>query len=200
MSSLPHAEARSILQDAWTQLTGSAPSERELSFVQSIALMETGYGRIGQFEKFAANGQYNWGALEAARLPDGSCKAGMVPGIDSGKQVCFLAFDSDVKAAKAYLWNLISNPYMAARTAATRAALATGDALAVATAMKTSLGWYTTSIEAYRDMIVNGLKAIGAAPPAARPASAGFPWAYAALGIGGAAGAFWALKRFGGKK
>lgn len=130
-----------IARSAWEKVHGRAASENEVAFVLAIADLETGFGRIGQFAKFAAQGKYNWGALET-RAQGGSCPAGTLPGNDLGS-VCFYVYDSDEAAAKAFIWNLTANPKFAARNAAVLAAMKTGDPTEVARAMRVQAPYYS---------------------------------------------------------
>jgi len=148
-----HARARDVLRAAYGRLFGRTPSEGELDFGLATAFFETAYGRAGaadwanpgQFARWAARGRYNWGALERARV-GGACAPGsatirghypaLAPtvavelgeGVDAGRPVCFLLFDSDDAAAEAFLrvWGAPD----------TLAAAATGSASEVSRAMR----------------------------------------------------------------
>lgn len=136
-----HAQARVLLNEAWKSVQGTYPSVNELNAAQTIASLETVYGRAGQFAALANQGKYNWGALQRQRNPDGSCPGGTAPGLDAlnpnaVNPRCFYFYPSDFEAAKAFLRSLtVSFPI---RARATLAAMKTGDLLRVAQAMKYS--------------------------------------------------------------
>jgi hypothetical protein len=154
-STFTHAQAREILRGAYVRLFGHEPTGGELDFGLATAFAETGYGRAGsadwahpgQFARWASEGLYNWGALEMGNPP---CKEGSIEfrgryrdrppvvgelraGVDAGRPSCFLLFDSDDTAAEAFLrtWGAPD----------TLAAAASGDARAVAAAMRVH-GYY----------------------------------------------------------
>lgn len=129
-----HAQARVLLAEAWRAIHGREPTANELNAAQTIAHFETVYGRAGQFAAWAQEGKFNWGALQRVRNADGSCPAGMQSGQDAANPRCFFIYPSDFEAAKAYLRVLtVSFPI---RAAATLRAMATGDLLQVAQAMR----------------------------------------------------------------
>lgn len=105
MAALSHLEAWQIVADAWRDEHGRSPSYKEALYTQAIALLETGYGRAGQFRAFSDRGLHNWGALERHRNADGSCPEGTAPGTDLG-QVCFFVYPSDREAARAFIRTL----------------------------------------------------------------------------------------------
>ena len=131
-----HGQARVLLAEAWRALHGRSPSVNELNAAQTIAHFETVYGRAGQFAEWARQGKFNWGALQRVRNPDGSCPAGMQPGQDAANLRCFFVYPSDYEAAKAFLRVLTVN--FPVRAAATLRAMATGDLIQVAQAMRNS--------------------------------------------------------------
>lgn len=162
---LTNAQARAIVRQAWAEEHGRPPTESELNYTQAIALFETGYGRIGQFARLAAEGKFNWGALQRRRNPDGTCPVGTAPGSDSGNPRCFMVFDTDVAAARRFIWELTKNPNFANRTSATLLAMRDGTPEDVATAMKIPAAWYETSVSNYTAAIRNGLRNIQAPIP-----------------------------------
>lgn len=185
---MTHSEAAAILRQAWKQVHGRDPSASELLFAQAIALLETGYGRSGQFGALAAQGKYNWGALERRRV-GGACPPGTEPGSDQGA-VCFLVFDSDELAAAAFLRNLTTRHWPVLRAMR-------GSATDVARAMRVSPAYYTGTafsedgkVREYATAIENAARAIGS--PLAI-GGGGFPWLLAA----GAVGLGYAGYRFG---
>lgn len=105
VSGLSHSQASSIVHQAWVKVHGREPTESERNYAQAIALLETGYGRIGQFAQMAARGKYNWGAIQARPNADGSCPVNYEPGIDQGN-VCFRVFPSDIDAAAEFIKQL----------------------------------------------------------------------------------------------
>lgn len=157
---MTHAEAREIVRRAWRRVHGREPSERELAYAQAIAYLETGYGRTGQFAAMAANGRFNWGALQRPRNADGACPAGSEPGIDLGPR-CFLVFNSDEEAAAAFIRLLTTRhwPVIAAMR---------GTPEDVATAMRVPPPYYAgfsgseqDRINAYANAIRNAMRATG---------------------------------------
>ena len=201
---LTHAQARSIITDAWRRVHGRAPSQRELAYAQAIALLETGYGRIGQFARMAEQGRFNWGALQTRPNAEGVCPSGTAPGIDQGN-VCFYVFDSDVAAAAQYLRVLTkAGGRLANRTAATLRAMSTGTPEDVAAAMRVAPAYYegTTGsnedrIRAYAGAIRRRIGEIGASVPGRAVASAAVPL-LVFLGAAGA-GYWWWTRRGPGR-
>lgn len=166
MAALSHGEAREILQTAWRLNHGRYPTETELLYTQAVALLETGYGRAGQFGALAARGQYNWGALERRRLADGTCPEGTAPGSDVG-QVCFYVFDSDLHAATAFVRNLTKRHWPTVQAMQ-------GSPEDVARAMRVSPAYYSgypgteeSKVNFYATAIRNAIRRIGATPPSA---------------------------------
>lgn len=161
MSSLSHAQAANIVHQAWQQVWGRAPTDRELAYAQAVAFLETGYGRIGQFAQMADRGQYQWGALERAQNADGSCPPGTAPGVDQGN-VCFYVYSSDVAAATAFLKTLTRGKWPNVVNA-----MNTGSAVDVATAMYYPNGpgstphYFAGSSGSDQDRINTYAKAIG---------------------------------------
>jgi hypothetical protein len=142
-------------------------------FAQAVASLETGYGRLGQFAKAADQGIYNWGALTQGRQKDGQCPAGSFPGKDTDKgeviDVCFYGFTSDLEAAKSFVKLLTG-----ARWPGVLPAMAMGNALDVATAMKNGLinpgtkkpyEYYTAPVAGYAVGISNKLQEIAKSIP-----------------------------------
>lgn len=201
MSTLTNAQARQIIAQAWQLEHGTPPSQSQLDYTQAIALFETGYGRIGQFAKFADNGQFNWGALQRQRNADGSCPAGTTPGSDSGNPRCFLVFPSDLDAARRYIWELTKNPAHAKRVASTLFAMDGGTPEDVAEAMKIAPAWYEAPIATYAAAIRNSLARIGSAVPVGTTSSNTIPSTskLVPLLVGGALGygAWWFYKTYG---
>lgn len=183
---MTHAEAREIVRAAWKRVHGREPSENEIAYTQAIALLETGYGRSGQFGALAARGQYNWGALERGRSADGTCPAGTAAGSDQGR-VCFYVFPDDVSAATAFIKNLTTRHWPTVQAMQ-------GSAEDVARAMRVPPVYYVglsgseeDRIRAYANAITNALHQIGAAPKAQASMSVSkMPW----LLLAGAGAAF----------
>lgn len=105
MAALSHLEAWQIVADAWRDEHGRSPTYNEALYTQAVALLETGYGRAGQFRALADRGLHNWGALERSRNADGSCPEGTVSGTDLGN-VCFFVYPTDRAAARALIRTL----------------------------------------------------------------------------------------------
>ena len=171
---LSHAEAANIIVQAWQRVHGRAPTHNELVYTQAIALLETGYGRTGQFGLLAARGQFNWGALERRRNADGTCPPGTAAGTDLGK-VCFFVFPDDATAAAAFVKLLTKGHWPVIQAMR-------GTAEDVATAMRVSPAFYTgfaktesEKVKAYADAIKNSLKAIGVNSPAGPTGPTGAP-------------------------
>lgn len=169
---MTHAQAREIVRAAFQRVHGRAPSDAEATYAQAVAFLETGYGRAGQFGALAAQGAYNWGALERARNADGSCPAGTMPGSDVG-EVCFYVFPDDVSAATAFVRTLtVGSGRTAARGAATLAAMRGGSPEDVATAMRVPLAYYegrpgteASKVAAYAGAIRRSIQAAGNSEP-----------------------------------
>lgn len=181
-ASLSHGEAREIIEEAWQKVHGRSPTSGEVAYTQAIALLETGYGRAGQFANLAARGQYNWGALERRRPAGEDCPPGTAAGTDQG-QVCFFVFPDDVSAAAAFIRNLTKRHWPTIEAMR-------GSPEDVARAMRVSPVYYSgnpgseeSKVSAYANAIRNGLKSIGSAVPAG--AKTVLPWAIlAAAGAG----------------
>lgn len=166
-ASLSHAEARQIVRQAWTSVWGREPTASELDYAQAIALLETGYGRSGQFAQMAANGQFNWGALERSRSADGTCPPGTSPGVDAGNPRCFFVFSSDVAAAAAFIRLLTKSHWPVVQAMS-------GSPRDVAQAMKVSPAYYEAPVDQYAAAITNALariRASGASTVTPRPAT-----------------------------
>lgn len=188
---MTHAEARKIIEAAWQKVWGRAPSANEALYAQAIAFLETGYGRAGQFAKYAASGQYNWGNIEKHRTGD-TCPDGWVPGDDQGP-VCFRAFPSDVDAAAYFISVLTKGHWPVAQAMA-------GSPEDVARAMRVPPAYYagrsTDSEEGkvtyYASAIRNAIKAIGAEPPSAAASGGSFGlFGLSVLALGGYAAWAW---------
>lgn len=137
---MDHASARQILYDAFVRVKGREPSYLELAFSQAVALLETGYGRAGQFGNMAAQGMFNWGALQTVPMKDGTCPVGTYGGKDAGNARCFYYASSDEGAADSFLRTLLKPM--------TLAAMATANPDAVAAAMK-SYRYFEAGVENY---------------------------------------------------
>ena len=198
-SGMSHAQAREILRRAWQLELGRSPEGRELPNLQAVAWLETRYGRAeGQFAEMARRGQYNWGALQRARLAGGVCPVGTVPGVDAGNPRCFLVYPSDLDAARAFVRSLVANASYPARSAAVRGALRDGGADDVAAAMRVSPAYYEASQADYARAIRGALVATGSPALAAAGASTavlGIPPAAYLLAGGLGLGAYWWLSR-----
>lgn len=155
-------EALVVVREAWRRVHGREPTTNELVFTTAIAKYETGYGRYGQHGALAARGLYNWGNLEVAPLPDGSCAPGQAPGVDKRKdgtikQVCFVVATSDVESAARYIHTLTKGRWPTVR------AMATGSASAVVAAMKVPPAYFEGDAETYTagvDRIAKGLRSL----------------------------------------
>ena len=170
VASLSHAQAADIIRQAWLKVHGTEPKGMQVPYTQAIALLETGYGRIGQFAQMAAEGKYNWGNIERVRDPDGSCPAGWAPGFDQ-KPVCFRVFPTDVEAAAEYVKQL-TLPYpvkpvsdrdraFVQRRQGTRDAMVSGTPEDVSNAMHTPASVaYSASHGTYAQAIRNALSSI----------------------------------------
>lgn len=134
-----HAWARDILTQAWAQRypDGPAPTLQALQSAQSVALLESGYGK---FEPYGSTGARNWGSVQCGKLPtDGVCPCQGIlwkdtrpnsDGTSTPYEVCFRAYDSDVDGAADLLRHL--GPDLRPKTFA---ALQTGDAEQISAAM-----------------------------------------------------------------
>jgi hypothetical protein len=160
-----HNEAREILRQAWINLFGSGPDDSQLAYAQAVALLETGYGRIGQFANMASQGIFNWGALQKQNPSGGSCPPGTFPGGDTFQgrpvNVCFFGYSTDVEAAQSFLKTLVKS--FPARSAAVLAAMH-GSPLDVALAMRVSPAYYTDPATKYASAITNALHTMGVSP------------------------------------
>lgn len=187
---MTHAEAREIIRQAWRMVHGRAPTEAELTYAQAIALLETGYGRTGQFAAMAARGQYNWGALQRRPGP-GGCPPNTAPGNDQGS-VCFYVYNTDVEAAAAYLRVLTKRHWPVVQAMR-------GSPEDVARAMRVPPPYYTgvsggeqDRINAYANAIRNGIRRSGSAAPVPTSGSGSALPIVLALG---AIGAYWWYRR-----
>lgn len=188
-----------MTRQAWRDLYGQEPTDNQVLYAQAIAYLETGYGRAGQFGSLASQGLYNWGALETRRSADGSCPAGTAPGSDQGS-VCFYVYDSDEKAAKAFLHTLTQTHWPGVISAMS------GSPEDVATAMRQPPPYYAglpnqteaQKITAYANGIRNAIKAIGANAPTPNVLSPSSSTILTWLAVGGAVyGAWWWYQRHG---
>src|SRR5882724_4254320 len=104
---LDHVSAKPIVDAAWRKVHGRDPTPLESLYTQAIASLETGYGQTGQFGKYAAAGQYNWGGIQnAGKLVDGSsCPDGWVYGVDQ-HPTCFKVFPTQEDAAAYFVHTL----------------------------------------------------------------------------------------------
>lgn len=184
-ATVSHAEAREIVRRAWVLVWGRQPTERELDYAQAIALLETGYGRAGQFAALAAQGKFNWGALQRARNTDGSCPPGTEPGLDASHPRCFLVFPSDEEAAAAFLRNLTKRHWPVVEAMR-------GEPIDVARAMKVPPAYYEAPVEEYARAISNALARIhgagGVSSSSAAPSGPSAGQLVAGAAIAGAAG------------
>lgn len=178
--------AAAIVREAWRRVHGTFPSERERALVQSIARLESAYGRApGQHARWAAQGKYTWGNLEKARDASGNCPPGWEPGSDAGNARCFLVHRTDLDAAIAFV-NALTNSRWSNRNAAVREALANGGPTEVAVAMKVGAAYYEAPASTYAAAILANLKAIGAWPlPTSSVVSIVVGVTLGALAIGG---------------
>lgn len=203
MASLSHSQARAIIQQAWQSVHGRAPTENELNYTQAIANLENGYGRAGQFANFASQGAYNWGSLEKAKPSGGECPPGTVEGGDQGgavpgvrEPVCFLAYSSDVAAAKAYITTLTKRHWPTIQAMK-------GTPEDVAKAMRVPPVYYVGpagsedfKITTYANAIRSNLKAIGASIPG----GSGSALSWIIWGGLAAGGLYWYSQRYGTPK
>lgn len=132
--------ARQALLDGWQKVhPGTTPSLPEVQAIQGWSRVESGYGGWGNHPRCGNNGvgSNNWGSVQVAKLPkDGVCP---VPN-------AFLCSDYDAKSDKTYAVCFYTYPTPADGAAAvikhmtslrpkTWAAIKTGNAEAIATAM-----------------------------------------------------------------
>lgn len=183
---MTHAEARRIIQDAWRRVHGRDATDLETAYTQAIAWLESQYGRAGQFGRFAADGQFNWGSLHARGTPP-DCPANSVEGFDV-RPVCFLAFPDDVSAAAAFVRVLTKQhwPTIDAMT---------GTPEDVATAMRVKPAYYEgppgtedQKVAAYAGAIRRALSDIGRSAPVPAIPSRSAASSLLLLGLLGAAG------------
>lgn len=136
--------AAQILREAWTQLLGREPTEREVRMAQAIARGESYYGWPNAEKHPEWQGHHNWGASHCLARIDGKIKqclqnGACVKGFLStdkinGKpyKVCFEHNETNVDGAKRFLEVLlVKRPKVAA-------VFASGDAYQVALAMRRS--------------------------------------------------------------
>ena len=183
------AFADDALAQGWQQVWGRAPTAGERVYALAIANLETGFGRTGQFGALAAQGQYNWGALERARSADGTCPAGTVPGSDAGNSRCFFVYPSDAAAAAAFVHTLTKTHWPGVVPA-----MNGGTPTDVANAMKQAPAYFEAPASTYAAAIAGSLHSLGLAVPAASSAGSGLGWL---LVLGVAGGAAWYVHRHG---
>lgn len=147
------AWARGVLARAWPQAL-ARPSPAELQGVQAIGRLEGFYGFASRPAGWA--GSNNWGAIHCAHGPpcDGTdCfEAGDTTATGSSYRTCFRVYPSADAGAADLVHELYRRPSVAA-------ALKTGDALAIATAMRRT-GYHETAPEKYGRAIANNAAAI----------------------------------------
>lgn len=111
---MTHSAAREILRQAWLSTWNREPTSSELTYIATIAYLETVFTTPGEPSSpagRASQGVFNWGVLD--RKPDaaGVCasrrrtKPLRPPHTAKGSAqgtVCFYAFPSDVGAAAAF--------------------------------------------------------------------------------------------------
>ncbi len=119
-----HEQAREVLRDAFAR-RGISPSRAELQLVQSIGWLESG-------ENYGAGLGNNWGSIHAPGPP---CGAGSRPAVDTDSKgrkydTCLRVYADPVSGAA----DLVRELY---RRRDVARALRTGNALAVAKAMRT---------------------------------------------------------------
>lgn len=145
MSALSDKDANSIIRQAWKDVHGREPTDKEALFSQAIARLETGYGRIGQHGTLAEQGYYNWGNLEkkplGSRVPEEYQE-----GYDNGKKVWFRVFPSDLEAAKAMIATLTKRHWPVVEAMK-------GAAKDVAKAMKVAPAYYEASEDSYANAL-----------------------------------------------
>lgn len=142
---------KAIVLSAWQQVHGADPSDSQLAYATAVAKLETGFGRVGQFKQWAAEGDYNWGALHANASPP--CPPGTRQGKDGGV-VCFKVFPSDEAAAAAFIFELTKNPHYDRQRVA--AAMDGGTPEDVAEAMKAAK-YFTAPTDKYAKLIRDNL-------------------------------------------
>lgn len=169
MSGLSVAQASDILTQAWRAVWGRSPTQRELTYSLAIAWLETGFGRAGQFGTLAAQGQYNWGALERVPGPGGVCPPGTAGGQDAGNSRCFYVYGSDVAAATAFIHTLTKTHWPGVVPA-----MNSGSPTDVANAMGQPPAYFEAPAATYAAGIANAAKHIGVSIPS--PSGSAVPW------------------------
>lgn len=69
---MTHAEARAVLKDVWSSVTGREPSLPELQYAQAVGMLESHYGDGWVHAKSplgAGAGSNNWGAVQCKHGP-----------------------------------------------------------------------------------------------------------------------------------
>jgi hypothetical protein len=131
------AEAFNIIVEAYKQLHGDVPNDRQVTIIAGIAHHETGFGMFKPFP-----GTFNWGAVQCKAVQDsqGNCPPGCHPAFDTSPKddgtsvkygACFKVYDDDVAGAR----DLIANLTKGARQKAVAPALEAGDIWGVAVGM-----------------------------------------------------------------
>jgi hypothetical protein len=132
-----HQWAREVMLSAWRNRYGTEPSLAQIQSAQAIALLETSYGR--GWPTAEGNAANNWGAVQCPKLPqDGVCPCDgwlhkdSYPTANGSVEyaVCFRRYPSPEAGADGVLANM--SPKARPKT---WAAMATGDAVALSTAM-----------------------------------------------------------------
>lgn len=144
-----HVQAKPVVEAAWRQVWGRDPTPLEALYAQAIASLETGYGQSGQFQKYAEQGQYNWGGIQSAsKLQNGNeCPPGWVYGVDQ-HPTCFRAFPTQEEAAAYFIHTLTKGRWPGVVDAMT------GSPEDVARAMRTPAPPYYTGIDGTEDQKV----------------------------------------------
>jgi hypothetical protein len=150
-----HTQAYAIIRDEWPAVFDRLPTNNEILFTQAVAYLETGYGRIGQHGKLAAQGLYNWANIEKQAVPGEDPPEGWAAGIDSAQNVWFQVFPSDNLAARALIRTLMKRHWPTLQAAADPA---TPEAFAHA--MKAPPAYYSAPEDKYAAAIRNSLAAI----------------------------------------
>lgn len=131
--------ARQAVVDGWQKAhPGYDPSLSELQAVQAVSRLESGYGSWGNHPKCGNNGvgSNNWGSTQYPKLPkDGGCPDGTFlcedydAAHDKHYKVCFYKYPTPADGAAAVV------KHMTTHRPKTWAAMKTGDAVQISTAM-----------------------------------------------------------------
>jgi hypothetical protein len=121
-----------------------------LQILQAVGRFESGYG--AGFK----NNANNWGAVQSHKPPcgEGSFEHGDTHADGTPYVTCFKSYDTPEAGARDMIQEIMRRPGVPAL-------LATGDATAVATAMRAG-GYFEAPVEKYATAIVNNAKAIAA--------------------------------------